>query len=167
MSAKSRLLYLEAQLERDDLTDMEWDSFNREANLIQEQLNEEKKIRDAALAQRKAEEQEQAEIEFAESITEEAVEKMYEDACIKYQDVNGVSFCDWYQKSLKYYTIDKNNVVHSRARSPKAENIDSVPCHTIGNAKLRILNLIKTKFNDHAKRGYDFRWDIEDETQDI
>ena len=166
MSAKSRLLYLEAQLERDDLTDMEFDSFNREANLIQVQLNEEKKIRDAEKAIRLKEQQEEAEIAFAESITEEAVEQMYIDCCIKYQDVNGVSFKDWYEKSIQYYTIDANNVVHSRARSPKAENIDSVPCHTIGNAKLRILTLIKTKFRDHAHRGYDFRWDI-DETENI
>lgn len=163
MSAKSRLAYLEQQLDRDDLTDMEWDSFNKEANLIQEQLNEEKKIRDAEKAIRLKEAQEEAEIAFAESITEEAVEKMYIDTCLKYQDVNGISFKDWYEKSVKYYTIDANNVVHSRARSPKAKHIDSVPCHTIGNAKLRILTLIKTKFNDHANRGYDFKWDIEDE----
>ena len=97
-------------------------------------------------------------MERISAITEEYADKMYEDACLKYQDVNGVSFREWYQQSLKYYTIDQNFVVHSCARSPKEEHIDSVPCHTLANAKLRILNLIKVKFNDHAVRGYDFRW---------
>lgn len=156
MSSRSRLKYLEQQLERDDLTDLQFDSFNREANLIVAQLNEEKKIRDAIVAQRKKEEQEEVELQKVLSLTEEQVDKMYEDSCLKYQDVNGMSFRDWYQQSLKYYTIDENNVVHSRARSKNT--VESVPCLTLAQAKLRILTLIRTKFNDHAVRGYDFAW---------
>lgn len=104
------------------------------------------------------------ELAFIESLTEEAVEEMYVKTCLKYEDVNGMSFKKWYEQSLKYYTIDSNHVVHSRARSPKT--VDSVPCNNLAHAKYRILTLIKTKFNDHAVRGYDFAWEINDESTD-
>jgi len=40
--SQSRLAWLEEQLERDDLTELQWDSYNSEANLIQTEINERK-----------------------------------------------------------------------------------------------------------------------------
>lgn len=155
-----RYKFLEAQLDREDLTDDEFNKYNKELNDLQDGVNARKKIQAELRAIRLKELEEERELEKIESITEEMVDKMYEDSCLKYQGVNGISFRDWYTKSLKYYSIDANNVVHSCARSPQAEKIDSVPCYTHANARLRILILIRTKFNDHANRGYDFKWDI-------
>jgi len=157
----NRYRFLENQLDRDDLTDEEFDLYNKELNQLQFERNKARAIFDDLRAQRAKELQEEKELEFINSLTEESVEKMYIETCLKHQDVNGMSFKAWYEQSLKYYTIDANNVVHSRARSPKT--VDSVPCNSLAHAKYRILTLIKTKFNDHAVRGYDFAWEIEDE----
>lgn len=157
-----RYRFLERQLDREDLTDEEFNLYNPELNQLQEERNQRAVVQARIRAERLAEQEQEKELAFIESLTEEVVEKMYVDTCLKYEDVNGMSFKKWYEQSLKYYSIDKNFVVHSRARSPKT--VDSVPCNSIGHAKYRILTLIKTKFNDHAVRGYDFAWEIDDET---
>lgn len=155
----SRLNWLEEQLERDDLTDLQFDSYNKEANAIQTEINQRRAERKAFIESQQREKEEELAMEKIAALTEEMVDKMYHDTCIKYQDVNGMSFKKWYEQSQKYYTIDSNFVVHSRARSPKT--VESVPCVSLAHAKYRILVLIRTKFNDHAHRGYDFAWDIE------
>lgn len=161
----NRYQELERLLDREDLTDEEFLIYNKELNDLQDDRNKRAAIQAQARAERLAEQEQEKELAFIESLTEEVVEKMYEATCLKYQDVNGMSFKSWYEQSLKYYTIDKNFVVHSRARSPNT--VDSVACDSIGHAKYRILTLIKTKFNDHAVRGYDFAWEIDDEHKDI
>lgn len=158
MSASSRLKWLEAQLERDDLTDLQFDSYNKEANAIQADLNVQKAKADAFRAEQKRLQQEEAEMQKVLSLTEEQVEQMYQDSCLKYQDVNGMSFKDWYEQSLKYYTIDASYNVHARARS--AETVEIVPHPTLAQAKLTILNRIKYKFYDHAVRGRDFAYEL-------
>jgi hypothetical protein len=157
--SRSRLRYLDEQLNRDDLTDLQFESFNTEANAIQEQLNKEEQERKAILAARRREEQEDAELEKVLSLTEEEVEKMCEDSCLKYQDVNGVSFREWYHLSLRYYTIDATHNVFANARS--SLTVEVIPHPTLAQAKLTILRRIKYKFYDHAVRGRDFAWDID------
>ena len=154
----SRYRWLERQLDRDDLTDDEFTQYNRELNALQDEKNQRAKEQEIKREARLKEEAEELALEKIMSLTEEQVEKMYIDTCLKYQDVNGMSFKAWYEQSLKYYTIDDKFTVHSRARSPKDENVDSVPCPTMAQAKLRVLILIRTKFRDHAERGYDFKW---------
>lgn len=156
----SRLRWLEAQLERDDLTDLQFDCYNHEANLIQAEINVRKQQQDKIREQQRIEEQEEIELANILSLTEEQVEKMYEDACLKHQDVNGMSFRDWYAQSLKYYTIDEKFNVHARARS--ANTVEIVDHPTLAQAKLTILKRIKHKFYDHAVRGRDFRYEIEE-----
>lgn len=155
--SRSRLRYLEEQLERDDLTDMQWDSFNKEANAIQVELNEQAAKIKALREAQKAEEIAELELAKALSLTEEEVEKMYEDSCLKYQDVNGMSFRNWYEQSLKYYSIDAAFNVIARARS--CDTLESIPHASLALAKLTILKRIKYKFYDHAVRGCDFRWE--------
>lgn len=157
--SRSRLAWLEAQLERDDLTDLQFDSYNREANLIQADLNSKKEEQKRIQEQKRKEEQEEIEMEKILSLTEDQVDKMYEDSCIKYQDVNGMSFKEWYEQSLKYYTIDSQFNVHAKARS--SNTVEVVPCPTLAQAKLKILNRIRYKFYDHAVRGHDFAYEIE------
>lgn len=154
----NRYDWLERQLDRDDLTDEEFNAFNKEINELQTRKND---IRDKREQERK-ELQEQVELDKILSLTEEEVEKMYEDACIKYQDVNGLSFKDWYEQSLKYYEIDAKFNVHAKARSSNTVEIVQHP--TLAQAKLTILTRIKYKFYDHAKRGRDFAWDFEKKT---
>lgn len=156
----NRATFLERQLDREDLTDEEFNLYNKELNDLQDGINKQRAKMDALRAERLKEQEEEAALARLDSLTEVMVDKMYEDTCLKYQDVNGMSFKAWYAQSLKYYTIDANNIVHSRARSPKEENVDSVACHNLAHAKLRILTLIKWKFRDHAERGYDFSWEI-------
>lgn len=157
--AASRLSWLEVQLDRDDLTDEEFNLYNREANQIQEGINERKKQQKLIRDQQRKEEQEELELAKVLSLTEEQVEKMYEDSCIKYQDVNGMSFKQWYEQSLKYYSIDEKYNVHAKARS--ADTVEIIEHPTIAQAKLTILRRIKYKFYDHAVRGRDFAYEIE------
>jgi hypothetical protein len=162
MDKFKRLQQLEWKLDNEDLTDGEFERINSEWNKLQDETES---IRSAAKAERelaRKELQEAQELDKILSLTEDEVDKMYEKACIEYQDVNGMSFKAWYEQSQRYYTIDNNYNVHSKARSPNT--VEIVPCHTLAHAKYRILTLIKTKFNDHAKRGYDFAWDIDSET---
>lgn len=158
MMSLSRLRWLEEQLERDDLTDLQFDSYNSEANAIQEALNSGRLQREAIKAERKRLEQEEIELQKVLSLTEEQVDKMYEDSCLKHQDVNGMSFKDWYAQSLKYYTIDESFQVHARARSKNT--VEILPHATLAQAKLTILNRIKYKFYDHAVRGHGFAYDV-------
>jgi uncharacterized protein (DUF1697 family) len=152
-----RYRWLESQLDREDLTDEDFTKYNRELNELQAAKNE-RQDRARKLRQQQIEE-ENAEIalEKAMALTEEAVNKMYEDSCIKYQDVNGVSFKDWYQQSLKYYTIDEQFNVHAKARS--ANTVEIVPHISMAQAKLTILKRIRYKFYDHAVKGHDFAWE--------
>lgn len=158
--SKSRLLWLEQQLERDDLTDLQFDCYNHEANCIQAEINARKAELDKIREQQRIEEQEEIELAKVLSLTEDQVEKMYEDSCTKYQDVNGVSFKDWYAQSLKYYSIDEKFNVHARARS--ANTVEIVEHPTLAQAKLTILTRIKYKFYDHAVRGRDFAYEMEE-----
>lgn len=158
MSIISRLEYLTEQLDRDDLTELQFDSFNAEANLLQEQINKEITVRKAIIAARKKEEQEDLEMQTALSLTEDEVEKMYEDSCLKHRDVNGISFRDWYKQSLKYYDIDSQNNVHARARS--SNTVEVIPHISKAQAQLTVLRRIKYKFYDHAVRGHDFAYEI-------
>jgi hypothetical protein len=154
-----RLQELEWQLDNEDLTDEQFTIINREYNELQDDMEA---PRAAAKAKREQERKELAEAEELNnilSLTEEEVDIMYAKACTEYQDVNGMSFKAWYEQSQRYYTIDENFVVHSKARSPNT--VESVPCHTLAQAKYRILTLIKTKFNDHAVRGYDFAYELD------
>lgn len=155
----SRLQWLEKQLERDDLTDLQFDSYNREANLIQVEIHSRREQLAKLREQQRIEEQ--AEIELAKvlSLTEEQVDKMYEDSCLKHQDVNGISFRDWYTQSMKYYTIDNQFNVHAKARS--ANTVEIIPHLSLAQAKLTILTRIKYKFYDHAIRGQDFAYEID------
>lgn len=158
----SRIQFLEEQMDSEDFDMNLYELYSKELNELISNRNKVKAEQQAILAERKREEKEQADLDFVMALTEEQVDKMYMDSCLKYQDVNGMSFEKWYEQSLKYYTIDSNFVVHSKARSPNT--VESVPCLTLAHAKYRILVLIRTKFNDHAVRGYDFAWEIESET---
>ena len=155
----NRTTWLERQMEREDLTDAEFTQYNRELNEIYSQREETTAItklrREAELKQ----EQEEAALAKAEAITDEEVEKMYVDSCTKYQDVNGISFEQWYQQSLKYYTIDAKHTVHARARS--SNTVEHIHHVSQAHAKLTILTRIKYKFYDHAVRGRDFAYDID------
>lgn len=153
---KSRIDWLDEQLNREDLSDELAEQYTLEANLIQEGVNARKAIRKQQLI----EQQEEIEMEKVLSLTEEQVEKMYEDSCLKYQDVNGLSFRAWYTQSLKYYNVDDAFNVHAKARS--ADTVEIV-CHpTLAQAKLTILKRIRYKFYDHAVRGHDFAYSIEE-----
>lgn len=158
MNARARLAWLEQELERDDLTDLQFDSYNNEANAIQAGLNTQKEkdriIRELA----RREVQEDIEMEKILSLTEEEVDKMYADSCLKYQDINGLSFKEWYEQSIKYYTVDINHNVHAKARS--SDTVEIVPHPTLAQAKYTILKRIKYKFYDHAVRGHDFAYEF-------
>lgn len=153
------LAWLEAQMDRDDLTDEEFDTYNRQLNEIYTRQDQSR----AASKQRREEElkqlQEEMELAQAEAITDEEVDKMYTDSCTKYQDVNGLSFKKWYEQSLKYYSIDDKHTVHAKARS--ANTVELIQHVSKAHAKLTILTRIKHKFYDHAVRGRDFRYEIE------
>lgn len=153
-----RLSWLEIQLDREDLTDQEYLVFNTEANELIAAKNARKIERDAIMAQQKKEEQEELELSAILALTEEEVERMYVDACIKYQDVNGMSFESWYKQSLQYYNIDVQYNVHAKARS--SNTVEVISHVSRAQAQLTILKRIKYKFYDHAKRGRDFAWDI-------
>ena len=155
----SRYRWLELQLDREDLSDEEFKLFNSELNDLQTQINIRAEIRKQELKEL----EDQKALDFANQLTEEKVEKMYTDACLKYQDVNGISFKDWYEKSLRYYSIDESYNVHAIARS---KNTTEIIAHVnLAHAKLTILTRIKYKFYDHTQRGYEFAWDIDDETE--
>lgn len=155
----SREKWLEEQLDRDDLTEEEFQLYNREANEIQ--ARRERRIQDHAKKQLELEKKNREEkaIERLKSLSDEDVDIMYAKAYEKYAgDINGMSFQEWFEQAQKFYHIDGNFVVHSTARSPKPENTDSVPCFSLAHARYRVLTLILTKLNDHGNRGYDFRW---------
>lgn len=152
----SRINWLEQQMEREDLTNEEFTTFNDE-------LNKHYAIHGARKAKLKAErelqlkqEREAAELLKVEAITDEEVERMYVESCTKYQDVNGLSFEQWYKQSLQYYTIDSKYTVHASARPSKT--VELIHHVSQAHAKLTILNRIKYKFYDHAVRGFDFAW---------
>jgi hypothetical protein len=148
----SRLAFLEAQMDREDLSDEEFSTLNKELVAIYEQQDE----RRAMFELRRKEEQEEIELAKVLSLTEEQVDQMYQDSCLKYQDVNGLSFKTWYEQSLKYYSIDEKFNVHSKARS-----VEIVPNPTLAQAKLLILKRIRYKFYDHAVRGHDFAYEFD------
>ena len=154
-----RYEWLEAQLDRDDLTEEEFDKYNKELNDLHEQRSNAKAKAKAMAIREQQRQEEQEELALAKvlALTEEQVDKMYMDSCLKYQDVNGMSFKDWYAQSLKFYTIDEQFNVHAKARSPKDEFVEIIPHLTFAQAKLTILTRIKYKFYDHAVRGRDFK----------
>jgi hypothetical protein len=153
----NRELWLERQLDREDLTDEEFYTFNNELNAIQDKRNQRIEQARKLREQQIIEENEAIALERAMSLTEEMVNKMYEDSCLKYQDVNGISFKDWYQQSLKYYSVDEKFNVHSTARS---ENTVEIIEHvSLAQAQLTILKRIRYRFYDHAVRGHDFAWE--------
>jgi uncharacterized protein (DUF1697 family) len=154
----NRTLWLERQMERDDLTDAEFAAYNRELNEIYSEREDTTKISKAKRAAELKQEQEELDLARAEAITDEEVEKMYVDSCTKYQDVNGVSFEQWYQQSLKYYSVDAKYTVHARARS--SNTVEYIHHVSQAHAKLTILKRIKYKFYDHAVRNNDFAYDI-------
>ena len=152
----SREKFLETMLDREDLTDEEFKLYNDEAN----QLVIAKEARKPLYQAKLEEEAKDLEYEKMLNLTEEQVDKMYEDTCLKYDGVNGASFKDWYAKSAKYYSIDGHNNVNARARS--VNTIETIPHPTLAQARLTILKRIKYKFYDHAVRGHEFAWDIDD-----
>lgn len=153
----NRIAQLERLLEREDITDQMFKLYNDELNKLYAEKNEREAIqktrRDAELKQQREEEA----LEKLESLTIEQVDKMYEDVCTKYGNVNGMSFDSWYKKSLKYYTIDDQYTVHARARSSKT--VELVPHINEAHAKLTILKRIHYKFYDHYVRGHGFAWE--------
>jgi hypothetical protein len=153
----NRELYLERQLDREDLTDKEFWAINNELNAIQEKRNRRIEQARKLKEQQLKEENEAFALERAMSLSEEMVDKMYEDSYLKYQDVNGISFKDWYNQSLKYYSIDENFNVHASARSEKT--VEVIAHVSLAQAKLTILKRIRYKFYDHAVRGHDFAWE--------
>jgi len=158
MDKFQRLKQLEWRLDNEDLSDEEFERVNKEWNELQDETSA---IRAAAKAERDRERlimAEQAELEKVLALTEDEVDKMYEAACIEYQDVNGMSFKAWYEQSQKYYTIDENHNVHARARS--SNTVEIVPHPTLAQAKYTILKRIKYKFYDHAVKGHDFAWEL-------
>ena len=158
--SNNRLTWLEEQLDRDDLTEFQFDSYSREANMIQVDINVRKEKQRLIREQQRIEEQEEIELANILSLTEDQVEKMYEDSCTKYQDVNGMSFKDWYAQSLKYYTIDEKFNVHAKSRS--ANTVEIVVHLTLAQAKLTILTRIKYKFYDHAVKGCNFAYEFKE-----
>lgn len=164
MAATSRLDWLESQLDRDDLTAEQFEAYNREANELQDAKNiRVKKREEEREALRKEMEQEKA-LERALSLTEEEVEKMYVKFHKNYVS-EYMSYEEWLNKSTRYYTINEDHSVTSRARSNKTQ--ETVPCVSVADAKMRILSLIKIKFYDHFVKGYNFAWDIEEENHDL
>lgn len=156
-----RYQWLEVQLDREDLTSKEFSEYNSELNQLEIDKQIRKAVQQSLRAQQLKKEQEEKELEFIQSLTDEQVDLMYEKAHVKYAgDINGMSFDEWFKQALTYYSIDGNFVVHSTARSPKSENVDSVPCYSEAHAKYRVLKLILTKLNDHGTRGYDFKWEV-------
>ena len=148
---------LEVLLDSDNLTDEEFNKYNDEINALQEQRNQSKKRLSAIKEQQRVEALEELALANILELTEAEVDKMYEDTCLKHQDVNGMSFKAWYEQSLKYYSVDEAHNVHAKARSPKEEFVEVIPHPTLAQAKLTILKRIKYKFYDHAVRGYDFK----------
>jgi Tfp pilus assembly protein PilN len=153
-----RYKYLEMQLDKEDLTDEEFNLYNKELNQLEIEKQTRKASQQAIRAQQLKEEQEEKELEKILSLTEDEVDKMYEDSCIKHDGVNGMSFKDWYAQSLKYYDIDSGFNVNARARS--FNTVEIIPHLTYAQAKLTILKRIKYKFYDHAIRGRDFAYEL-------
>lgn len=152
-----RIAWLELQMDRDDLTDEEFKTFNTELNDYYS-INEKRRLAIKVKHELQlVKEIEEIELAKVEAITEEEVERMYIDSCTKYQDVNGESFELWYKKSLQYYSIDSKHTVHAIARSSKT--VELIHHVSQAHAKLTILTRIKYKFYDHAVRGYSFAWD--------
>lgn len=160
----SRLRWLEDQLERDDLTDLQFDSYNREANLIQADLNATKEKQKIVREQQLQEAKELALQEKYLAITDEEVEEMYV-AFYKVHagriDSNGRTFEDWFEQAKSLYDINlagKYYQVVSRAKSDGGFVWDDFV--SVNHAKTKILDLIKQKFRDHHLRpdreGCDF-----------
>lgn len=160
MESYKRIQELEWRLDNEDLIDEQFREVNNEYNKLQDDMEAPRAASKARRGQELREAAEAAEVLKVMSLTEDEVDKMYEAACLDYQDVNGMSFKAWYEQSQKYYTIDDNHTVYARARS--SNTVELVPHPTLAQAKLTILNRIKYKFYDHAKRGYDFAWEIDD-----
>ena len=159
MNPRVRIRQLEHLLDTEDVTDDQFISYTREINQLDIIVKEEDRFRKEAKEAKRLEEEEHLELQKVLALTEEQVDKMYEDSCLKYQDVNGISFRDWYTKSLKYYDIDDKYNVTSRARSINTKEI--VPHPTLAQAKLTVLKRITYKFYDHTMGGHEFAWDIE------
>lgn len=163
MSARSRLRWLEEQLDRDDLTDLQYESYNSEANAIQDQLNKEKKEQEELKAKAMRERLEQEAYEKALSITDAEVDKMYSDFHILNAgqiDSNGRTFEEWFEQALALYSIvptDKGISLFSKAKGEKEFEWTMV---SVAHARSKILELIKIKFRDHHNRpdrqGCDF-----------
>jgi acetyl-CoA carboxylase carboxyltransferase component len=157
--SRERLRWLESQLNRDNLTDEEFELYNKEANTIQAEINSINKEKERQRREREAEEKQERALEYVKSLTDEDVDRLYIEAHNKYAgDINGMPFDEWFKQAQKYYTIDANFVVHSTARSSKQEYIDSVQCVSEAHARYRVLQLILFKLRDHGERGHDFRW---------
>jgi len=154
----NREQWLEKQLDREDLTDEEFNQYNNELNSIQDGRNK-------RLEGQKAERELQAKIAAeqidklkAESLTEEEVDKMYREAYEKYAGtINGLTFEDWFKQSTSYYEIDEQNNVISKARSSNTQEI--IPHLSKAHAQHTILKRIKYKMYDHEVRGHDFAWE--------
>lgn len=153
----NREVWLEKQLDRDDLSDIEFNTYNKELNDIQHERNIRKikaeQIRKELLKQ----EEESRSEEKMSKLTEEEVDKMYREAYEKYAGtINGLSFDEWFKESTSFYEIDENYNMISKARSANTQEI--VPHISKAHAKHSILKRIKYKMYDHEVRGHDFAW---------
>jgi hypothetical protein len=154
----SRYAWLEQQLDREDLTDTEFNSYNKELNDLHASQEERRLKREQVLAEQRREEQEQIALDKILSLTEDEVEKMY---VAFYSDhfANAMTYEEWYAKSMRYYHIMGDFTVVSKARSVNTE--ERVEHVNLAHAKHTILKRIKHKFYDHFVRGRDFAWEIE------
>lgn len=101
--SKSRLLQIELLLDRDDLTDAEWNALNKEANDIQEQLNAQKAEHKIKQQERERQALELALHEKNLAITDAEVDEMYSEFHKLHagqRDANGRTFDEWFNQAL-------------------------------------------------------------------
>lgn len=158
MNLKAKEAQLLAQLDSPNFDMDKFDSVNKELLQIQEQISVQEQARKAIIAAKKLEEQEELALNKILSLTEEEVDKMYQEAYEKYAgNVNGVPFEVWFDQSTKYYHIDEKFNLISKARSSNTEEV--VPCQNRVHARHVMLKRIKYKMYDHAVRGHDFAYE--------
>jgi len=155
-----RYTWLETQLDRDDLSDADFDSYNKELNQLHAARQERRAKREAELEAMRLEEVNTLALEKIMVLTEEEVEKMYVRF---YTDhfAQEMSYDVWFAKSTRYYTITDNFTVISKARSANTE--ERIEHVNLAQAKLTILKRIRYKFYDHFVKGHDFAWHMEDD----
>lgn len=160
----NRYAWLERELDREDLTDEEFNTLNKEINDLQSVINEskaqKKKLTDEEAKQRIQDELNAKALE----ITDEEVDQMYAQFIQQNAgqfDEHGRTFEQWLNISVSLYEISPSgNEVTLISKAKSDRGFVWTGFVSVAHARTKILELITIKFRDHHKRedrdGCDF-----------